>query len=107
MHLLGFCERFAVGAEADDVVAEEALGLVELSGLQHPQADIDDYNGVPLMVMVTSARRSRVVMVGAGTTCSLIADVAVADPEDRDTLPFALVHKLCRSLSGCLDLGFV
>ena len=43
VHLLGFCERFAVGAMADDVVAGEALGLVELSGLQHPQADIDDY----------------------------------------------------------------
>lgn len=43
--------------------------------------------GVPLIVTVTSARRSGVVMVvGAGTACSLIAGVAVADPEDRDTL---------------------
>lgn len=43
MNLLGFGEGFAVCAMADDVVSREALGLVELSGLQHPQADIDDY----------------------------------------------------------------
>ena len=43
VHLLGFCERFAVGAVADDVVAGEALGLVQLCWLQHPQADIDDH----------------------------------------------------------------
>lgn len=43
MHLLGFGKGLAIGAVADDVVAREALGLVQLSRLQHPQADIDDY----------------------------------------------------------------
>ncbi len=43
VHLLGFSERYAVGAMADDVVAREALGLVQLGRLQHPQADIDDH----------------------------------------------------------------
>jgi len=43
VHLLGFCERLAIGAVADDVVAGEALGFVQLSRLQHPQADIGDH----------------------------------------------------------------
>ena len=43
MNLLGLCEWLAIGAVADDVVAREALGLVQLSRLQHPQADIDDH----------------------------------------------------------------
>ena len=71
MHLLGFGEWLAVGAVADDVVGRETLGLVQLGRLQHPQADIDDQYGVPLMVTVTSAKRSRVVIVGAGAAISL------------------------------------
>ena len=43
MHLLSLGERLAVGAVADDVVAGEALGFVQLGRLQHPQADIDDH----------------------------------------------------------------
>ncbi len=43
MNLLCFGEWLAVGAVADDVVTREALGLVQLGRLQHPQADIDDY----------------------------------------------------------------
>ena len=36
MHLLGFGEGLAVGAVADDVVAQESMSLVEPSWLQHP-----------------------------------------------------------------------
>ena len=43
MNLLGFSERLAIGAVVNDVVAGEALGFVQLSGLQHPQTDIDDH----------------------------------------------------------------
>lgn len=40
--LLGFGERLAVCAVADDVVGGEALSLVKLGRLQHSQADVDD-----------------------------------------------------------------
>ena len=43
MNLLGFGERFAIGTVADDMVAWETLGFVQLSRLQHPYADIDDH----------------------------------------------------------------
>lgn len=40
MHLLCFGEGFAVGGVADDVGGREALGLLQLDQLQHPQADV-------------------------------------------------------------------
>ena len=43
MHLLGFGEGLTVSAVADDVVAREALGLIQFGRLQHPQADINDH----------------------------------------------------------------
>ena len=43
VNLLGFGEWLAVGAVADDVAAREALGLVQLGRLQHPQENIDNY----------------------------------------------------------------
>ena len=82
VHLLSFCEGLAVGAVADDVVTREALGLVQLGRLQHPQADVDDHirRAFDRHSDQCQAVGGVVMVVGAGTACSLIAGVAVADP---------------------------
>lgn len=85
VHLLSLGERLAVGAVADDVVGRKALGLVQLSRFQHPQANVDNHVGRALdhhgdhgeAVLGGDRRRGRVASAD-------VLGAVVADQERRD-----------------------
>ena len=72
MNPLGFGEKLAIGAAADYVVAREPWALYSSA------ADIDDHIWRAFDRHGDQCQAVR--GGGAGTACSLIAGVAVADP---------------------------
>ena len=87
MNLLGFGERLAIGAVADYVVAREALGLVQLGRLQHPQADVDDhirraFNGHSNQCQTVAGGDGRRWLIGSAYILSaLVANQKGRDPQ--------------------------